>query len=59
MAVTVVSGDEVLRHSVPLATDQSLMHVRTDIVLELAVVLIDILWQVADPHFLVACTVVR
>lgn len=57
--VTVVPGDEVLRRSVP-PTDQSIIHVRTDIVLELAVViLIDIFCQTADPHFLVICAVVR
>ena len=41
-------------------TDHPFMHVRTNIVLELAVVvLIDVLWQVADLHFLVVCSVVR
>jgi hypothetical protein len=63
--ITVVPGDEleVLRRSVP-PTDRSFMHMRTDIMLELAaVVLIDTLWQVADPHFqglvVLVCAVVR
>ena len=57
-AVAIISGDEALPRGVP-PTDRSFVHARTEIVLELAVViLIDVLEQVADPHFLAVCAVV-